>query len=76
MSDYIQFSPRGFKQQLFLNAPDPTKEEIEHQMKIDMARNPHGDYYKPARRSKDQIIAQHKIAWVKEMAKAFEQEFF
>lgn len=56
---------------LFLQAPVPSKEEIESQLRLDMARNPHGDSYKPERRSVNRIIAEHKVKWVAEHIKAF-----
>lgn len=74
MEGYL--TSKGFAQQLFLIAPNPTKEEIGSEMRIDIARNPNGDYYKPPRRSENEIIAEYKIRWVKTMVGAFEKEFF
>lgn len=35
--------------------PEPAREQVEHEAERDRQANPHGDSYKPARRSLDEI---------------------
>lgn len=48
-------------------APEPTPDAIATQQGIDRGRNPHNDSYKPALRSRDQIIAALRYAYADAM---------
>ena len=51
---------------LMLKAPEPTKEYLEIQLRIDMSKNPHGDTHRNSfkRRTISQITADYKQEWV------------
>jgi len=51
-------------------APEPTTAAIQHELQRDAARNPHGDYHKPRRRSSSEIVADLKYAYAHEMNEA------
>lgn len=48
-------------------APEPTPDAIATQQGIDRGRNPYNDSYKPALRSRDQIIAALRYAYADAM---------
>ena len=52
------------------HAPEPSKEAVEVQMQSDHHRNPHGDSYKPKRRSTALIVAQLKYEYADAMLAA------
>lgn len=48
-------------------APQPTPEEITNEMERDKMKNPHGDTYKPQRRSRLEIIADLRYGYADAM---------
>lgn len=81
MSDPIKAFPNSFERfpteegmdlrdYFAIRAPEPSKEYIEHQGEIDRLRNPHGDNYKPPRRSTLEIITQYKYQYADVMMEA------
>lgn len=70
MSGDIANAGMSLRDYFAIRAPDPSNEEINMQMQFDISRNPHNDYHKAPRRSKFEIIAQHKFAYADAMIKA------
>jgi hypothetical protein len=50
-------------------APTPSDEQIKTQHDMDRMSNPHGDYHKPQRREREEIILDYKIKFVEIMRK-------
>ena len=55
-------------------APEPTEDQVKYQLQSDHTRNPHGDSYKPKRRSTLEIIADLKYAYADAMVAASAKE--
>ena len=56
------------------HAPEPSSEEVQHEMQRDINLNPYNDYHKPPRRGKLQIIAELKYAYADAMIAAGKAE--
>lgn len=49
--------------------PEPTKEQVEHEMHMDIARNPHNDSWHPKRRTDLEIKCQLRYQYANMMMK-------
>jgi len=60
--DQIKFDNVQFITLIAALMPEPSKADIESQLELDIARNPHNDYHLPKRRTQTEVIAQLKVA--------------
>lgn len=64
---YVTYWGLTKREYFAIRAPEPTAEQMQHQVSMDTASNPNGDSYKPKRRSMLEIEADLRYAWADEM---------
>lgn len=56
-----------------IHSPEPTKESVNVEAEKDRLANPHGDTYKPRRRSQAEIVAALRYAYADAMLEALKR---
>jgi hypothetical protein len=65
--DHMTLGGMSLRDYFAIRAPEPTPEYITSEGERDRLANPHGDSYKPARRSRLEIIAGYRYAYADAM---------
>lgn len=65
--EWVQLVEMQARHRFAALAPEPTKDQIEFEGERDRLANPHGDTYKPRRRSRMEIIADLRFQYADAM---------